>query len=235
MIRLYPYLEQGAAYQSLNLNVTVGNGMWVDDAGNVAAIEAAFPVLLCPSDGFGGKQGIVYHSALATRPKSARTNYLRFYGQTQADRSASSPNRGCAGLNYGARIEDVTDGTSLTMLVGEYLTGPPESLDRATLWGDFSAGVVSIHTQLTPNSPTPDGLYRSTCCPTCNLPQRGLPCVAVDDGEHTTSKYAAARSNHPGGVGVLMCDGSVRFTANGVSVGTWRAMGTVAGGEPAGE
>jgi prepilin-type processing-associated H-X9-DG protein len=38
-------------------------------------------------------------------------------------------------------------------------------------------------------------------------------------------------SFHPGGANVLMGDGSVRFVKSSVSVQTWRALGTRAGGE----
>ncbi len=40
-----------------------------------------------------------------------------------------------------------------------------------------------------------------------------------------------ARSYHPGGVNVLMGDGSVKFTKNSVDGNTWRALGSVNGGE----
>ena len=45
--------------------------------------------------------------------------------------------------------------------------------------------------------------------------------------------YAAltARSYHPGGVNVLLGDGSVRFVKTTVNGATWRALGTVAGSE----
>jgi prepilin-type processing-associated H-X9-DG protein len=43
--------------------------------------------------------------------------------------------------------------------------------------------------------------------------------------------WAAVRSNHPGGVNVLLCDGSVRFVADAVDPAAWRAMATRAGGE----
>src|SRR5262249_45565087 len=49
--------------------------------------------------------------------------------------------------------------------------------------------------------------------------------------------YAAvtARSYHSGGVNVVLMDGSVRSVANGISVTTWRALGTRAGGEVLGD
>jgi prepilin-type processing-associated H-X9-DG protein len=40
-----------------------------------------------------------------------------------------------------------------------------------------------------------------------------------------------ARSYHPGGVNVLFADGSVRFAKSTIDGATWRALGTVAGGE----
>ncbi len=40
-----------------------------------------------------------------------------------------------------------------------------------------------------------------------------------------------ARSYHPGGVNALFADGSVRFIKSSIDGGTWRGLGTVAGGE----
>jgi prepilin-type N-terminal cleavage/methylation domain-containing protein/prepilin-type processing-associated H-X9-DG protein len=36
---------------------------------------------------------------------------------------------------------------------------------------------------------------------------------------------------HPGGVNTLMADGSVRFIKDTTNAATWRALGTIAGGE----
>lgn len=41
----------------------------------------------------------------------------------------------------------------------------------------------------------------------------------------------AARSQHPGGVMVLLCDGSVRFAANAIDQALWRALATRQTGE----
>jgi prepilin-type processing-associated H-X9-DG protein len=45
--------------------------------------------------------------------------------------------------------------------------------------------------------------------------------------------YAAvtSRSYHPGGLNVLVMDGSVRFFSNTTKQEVWRALGTRAGGE----
>ena len=54
--------------------------------------------------------------------------------------------------------------------------------------------------------------------------------VDENDGGPTYMSLAAT-SNHPGGVNVLFADGSVKFIKNTVNPGTWRALGTMAGGE----
>ena len=42
----------------------------------------------------------------------------------------------------------------------------------------------------------------------------------------------AARSRHTDGVNVVLGDGSVRFVSQSINIDVWRAMSTIAGGEP---
>ena len=44
-----------------------------------------------------------------------------------------------------------------------------------------------------------------------------------------------SRRYHPGGMNILLGDGSVRFIKNSINGSTWRALGTVAGGEIIGD
>jgi prepilin-type processing-associated H-X9-DG protein len=41
----------------------------------------------------------------------------------------------------------------------------------------------------------------------------------------------SANSAHTNGANLLLCDGSVRFITSGVSLPTWRALGTRAAGD----
>jgi prepilin-type processing-associated H-X9-DG protein len=45
------------------------------------------------------------------------------------------------------------------------------------------------------------------------------------------SMHIAASSYHPGGVNLVLADGSVRFVAESIDFATWQAVGTLAGGE----
>ncbi|MFO0950275.1 MAG: H-X9-DG-CTERM domain-containing protein [Isosphaeraceae bacterium] len=49
-----------------------------------------------------------------------------------------------------------------------------------------------------------------------------------------TFAAVTARSYHPGGVNMLLGDGSVRFAKSTTDGLVWRALGTVAGGEVVG-
>jgi prepilin-type processing-associated H-X9-DG protein len=45
------------------------------------------------------------------------------------------------------------------------------------------------------------------------------------------SQHSAARSRHMGGVNAAMCDGSVHFITNSISLSVWQALGTMDGRE----
>jgi hypothetical protein len=56
-----------------------------------------------------------------------------------------------------------------------------------------------------------------------------LPCIGgLSNGKTDT---AASRSHHPDGVQVGLCDGSVQFVTDTITLGVWQALGSIAGGE----
>jgi len=78
---------------------------------------------------------------------------------------------------------------------------------------DSNSGIAYYHIRL-PNT--------WTCAWPCNL-----------SAAMTANSYHGGGSNNSGGAGVnvVLCDGSVRFITNGISMATWRAVGTRAGEE----
>jgi prepilin-type processing-associated H-X9-DG protein len=196
--------------------------------------------LLCPSDRYGDKTETFVNPD--TNKEDAtwnRSNYLAFFGDRNLGAGlpgAVPPNRRAAfGINgYGAKLVEITNGngTSNTMIFGEYLKGlsqqeAPNDL-RGVHWID-APGCSQIYTYATPNSALPDLFNPSEvfCPPSYNRPDLNLPC----GGGGLNDLTAASRSRHPGGVNVLKADGSVHFISQNIDLATWQAMGSIYGSE----
>lgn len=187
----------------------------------------SMPMYLCPSDPVG-----------QVNPEWGPTNYLGNQG-TGCECRGSDCN-GLFGHGTAMRIRDITDGTSNTIAVGETVKGDmnpdtlgdnyafernvtnaadidscqstaPGASDRATVWlgGDPQFNMFS--TARTPNDARFD----------CMGPNHG--CINF-----------AARSFHPGGANLGRADGSVSFFPDDIDEDVYRALGTRAGGEAAG-
>ena len=191
--------------------------------------------LLCPSDGLGGETS-TYTPGRAELGTYNHSNYLAFFGDRNYGGGlpqAVQPNRRAAfGINSSANLAEITNGTSQTMIFGEYLTGLPqnEAPDdlRGVHWIDVP-GMSQLYTHAAPNSASPDVFNPSArfCPPSYNRPELNLPCTGGSVSELT----AASRSRHPGGVNVLKADGSVHFVSQDINLATWQAMGSICGGE----
>ena len=130
-------------------------------------------------------------------------------------------------INRGAKIREITDGTSHTLIMVEYLTGTTMDL-RGWFWTS-QAGSSVIYAWSTPNSSSPDMLC-GQCRQGTNIPEMNLPCIDEGRGD-PKNRTATSRSRHPGGVNVLLCDGSVHFISESIDVLVWRGMGTINSGE----
>jgi prepilin-type N-terminal cleavage/methylation domain-containing protein/prepilin-type processing-associated H-X9-DG protein len=126
------------------------------------------------------------------------------------------------GQKVGKNFSDVVDGLSNTLLVAEVRQGQGNDLRGFIWWGD----AAGFETYLAPNSPQPDVIYTTGYCQ--NTPVNP-PCTGTPTS--TNPSMFAARSRHPGGVQVALCDGSVRFVANTIDINVWRASSTSQGTE----
>jgi prepilin-type N-terminal cleavage/methylation domain-containing protein/prepilin-type processing-associated H-X9-DG protein len=127
-------------------------------------------------------------------------------------------------------IAEITDGTSNTLCVSEVIQGPRGGDDiRGFTWWGGGAGFVTYQT---PNNPTATDIMTGGGCGPNNFVPAIYPCTT---GSTTTiGRMQLARSRHTQGVNAALCDGSVRFFRNSVSVVTWRALGSAWGGETLG-
>jgi len=127
--------------------------------------------------------------------------------------------------SYGAKFAEITDGTSKTLMLMELIQAPSETgqpIDRrARIWNP-TGGTYQVSTKVTPNSTSDDV---SDCA---DRPEAALPCT---DSTSEPQYTLASRSRHSGGVQVALCDGSVRFVADGVELTAWRAASSMNQGE----
>jgi prepilin-type N-terminal cleavage/methylation domain-containing protein/prepilin-type processing-associated H-X9-DG protein len=252
LAQLNPYLEQTAIYNRMNLNApTYVLPTLTFSPDNQFAVQQVIPLFLCPSDTMASMPGAY------GVPTLGGVNYVACTG---SGTTAGGPPYGTpwdadgmfrAAVN--GKFGEITDGLSNTAAFSEsllgagplvqsgsspgdprtvyaYLPAPPgltpEGCATATtwnfenprgyLWASGEVRCVSYNHYYPPNSPQYDCVSLIT---------------ALGQQRYTSVGFKAARSNHPGGVNLLLADGSVRFVSNGIEPATWTALGTRAGGE----
>ena len=235
---LLPFMEYSNVHRLIDFSVK-----W-NHVNNTAARGTKVPVFNCPSDredmlmkGWAGTNyranqgsGILFGGTAVTTPGA--TNY-----------GIPAPN----GVFYNGSwlsLGMINDGTSNTAAFSEHIRGDSDNTianDRMDTFGPKT------------QPQTPDQAYLD--CKNLNwldlqfqnVSDVGIPWL---EGYHSTSIYyhvgppntrscmyppgkiaTTANSNHPGGVNMMLCDGSVRFVRNTIAQATWQAMGTRAGGE----
>jgi prepilin-type processing-associated H-X9-DG protein len=175
------------------------------------------------------------------------------------DGSPGSANPGDAGLSVAANgafvlgppqsMASIIDGSSGTAAASEQLLGPaaggasslssptprPGEVRRAAAMttGTLSdSGCVSASSgwRLDKGNAWWDGDYRSTLYNHYLTPNSKVYDCWLNSPPHNPA-WKAARSNHPGGVNVVFCDGHVQFVKDSVNLNSWRALSTRKGGE----
>jgi prepilin-type processing-associated H-X9-DG protein len=236
---LLPYIEQQALYEQANPAGYPGTKRIADFASYNLSWRCVrgvkLKVYLCPSD---SGQDVPFSDPSSAPPEGswARGNYAASNAAGDADHHIGGdpnpdedPFRGVRkgpvmAINFGARIADITDGTSTTFLVHEVRIGVNAS-DRRGTWALGMPG-ASIVNGGQSNNPTPnnteDEADEIQGCSNFWFPgigtKDGMGCV-----NHATagSEGAMARSRHPGGVNACFADGHVQFIKNSISRYTW--------------
>jgi len=200
---------------------SITNHNYVLNAGNTSFYQVQIPLgctggtvtsTTCTS--FGGAPFGWYEdpATLAAGGDSSPTDY-----------SAANAANAVNGLSGRPRkIAEISDGLSNTMMASEVKQGQGGSDYRGFSWWGGAAGFTAYGQ---PNSTDPDVLTGAGC----NTDDGNAPCTTSSTA--TRPRMQLVRSRHTGGVDVALCDGSVKFVPNYVSLSTWRALSTSQGGE----
>jgi prepilin-type N-terminal cleavage/methylation domain-containing protein/prepilin-type processing-associated H-X9-DG protein len=235
LAKVFPYIEQGNLYKSLDLTIPLysDTSLTVTQP-NVFGVAQKVALYICPSD---GQQPI--------NPAFGANNYVACFGSGTPNGSHDPVHGLVDGIFYTdskTRIADITDGTSNTALMSESLQGPggpppsspppPGSPLIQVLYGSLAStpmmeGVCDTATAATDrNSRWADGDVYCSIYDHHRTPNSSFwDCIAG------TYSWRAARSRHANGVNLLLADGSVRFISNSINPATWTAMGSRNGGE----
>ncbi|QDT63835.1 DUF1559 domain-containing protein [Calycomorphotria hydatis] len=244
MTRILPQMEQTALFERMDFNNKRSSGSW--DSNNVRAEKIA--TYRCPTD-----TGTV---ATTGRDGYAPTSYVacignsyRLYGDGGTTASAAKGhgsyivgngtwartvlNNGTEeavfASNSQCRFRDITDGLSNTMAVSECLAGSEVKYLSSGDTNNCEGNAGSFN-----NNRGYSWLYGDTA--TWTYTTTRTPNSRTADCERfAVYLNMAARSNHIGGVQVLMADGSVHFVSENINLQVWRDLGQRDDGNVIGE
>jgi prepilin-type N-terminal cleavage/methylation domain-containing protein len=228
--RIFPYLDRSDIFKNVrwDLNPGTGSAVWPQI---YSIMSARIADLECPSDGFVGRlwnENNQCWSGADPRHKYARISYAGNFGIGQME--ATNRTNGIFGYNSHVRMEDIKDGASHTLMTSEMAAG-----HGCTIRGvhSYDEGPLFM-ANYGPNDSTPD-LVR-WCDPLDSPFQSRKPCAYSGSGMQGTVAQLnmvlhTSRSYHVGGLTASMCDGSVHFINNNISVYVWQGLGTPHGGE----
>ncbi len=229
---LLPYIEQQALYDLADWDHGFG-ASYLPQRYNVPVKRTYITLMICPSVGpISRKAGTWGSDPLPAKDGSARGNYAANNGIGPLvefdlnDVPVTRQEPGVFYLNSETRIADIRDGTSNTALACE-LNLPTGNISDMRGVMHYPEGPF-YHHNYTPNSRVPDQ-NRATNCDNATE----APCGEQYPNAWSRDMLYTARSRHPGGVNLLLGDGSVRFIGESIDLDAWQALSTPSGREPA--
>jgi len=249
---LVPFVEQKVIYDQLDFTSCASLQP------NVNLRKTTVSAFVCPSD----PKFVGPDSTTGGAQSTGSSNYGFSLGPTlNVWRTAPDNERGMFGFDRGRRMADITDGTSNTIAAAEFLKGDLTASKYSTGEMIYSVSISS----LSQYKPTQASLqtYSNSCdavkATSPHASNNGLSWMyamvmhsLINTVDTPNSKFHTcaqgiccltdgsngnfqARSRHPGGVNVLMGDGSVRFVTNSVNFDVWQGLGSLDDGEALGD
>jgi prepilin-type N-terminal cleavage/methylation domain-containing protein/prepilin-type processing-associated H-X9-DG protein len=195
-LQLLPYLEQSSVWQQSMVYLTANPGN--SDSNSYAACGFNFPVFVCPSN--PRAQTTVYAGVTYEL-----TSYMGVAGTSS---SSPVPGDGVLYAKSAVRMNDITDGTSNTIVVGER----PVSADLWIGWGFAPYGWGEGDGDTVMGSR--DTKLAANCGDVATNVGLQPPKQPMGTAEIDTAHFW---SFHPGGANFLFCDGSVHFLDYGAN------------------
>ena len=214
---ILPQMEQQPTFNAINFSVT----LTLPD--NATAQLMRINAYLCPSDSPKPTVPVRNEGNTETVYTVGTSNYVGVYGTGEI---GAAPGRGNGTFYRNSRIglQEITDGTSGTMVVGER----SHNLSYVTWTGRAVGG------WLFKTSSFEDGTDQFAAEPEESFTMVLGP-VGLENGPRTPNHPEAHVedywSRHPGGVNFAFGDGSVRYIKSSITPSVFQALATRAGNE----
>jgi prepilin-type N-terminal cleavage/methylation domain-containing protein/prepilin-type processing-associated H-X9-DG protein len=244
--RLLPFMEQGPMFDAINFATSYSDGQ------NLTVTAQMVSVFLCPSEVNSEVSSHSFGPAGITNYGFAMGDWYVWGGFNGPD------NRAAFVVNRSRRPSDFRDGLTQTLMAAEVKTyqryyrdcgglanvnAPdgtyPPNADPRELVPEYGGSCGSLHSS--GHTEWVDGHVHQTGFTTAWPPNTS---ILSNDNRHDldingqrearggpTFAAVTSRSWHPGGVNVLLGDGSVRLIKDTVDGLVWRGLGTIRGGE----
>ena len=228
---MLPQLEQGPLYNAINFTYQYSPYGQSDVAGvpvNSTAAGALVGVFVCPSDrmgipgisGYGaGRSGVIVPDSNYMANAGTKIVLGNTWGASfGAGPTTAGSDDGAMTEYHAVKLSEFGDGTSNTILLGEWGRGPLGigNGDWLAAGGDGVQRVTSVGINRRYAEPLP---FAARMPEVDNTPQQGMQ-SGVGFG-----------SNHPGGANFAFADGSVKFLKSTTDLRVLSGLGTRAGGE----
>lgn len=239
--RILPFIEQTAIGD--NLDMVSADTLWTaTDPGNAQA-EMIIATFICPQDVAKKVQSTFAPNNYVVCTGSDERACRNTNGVSRINGVRATANSGIFKRSVWHGLNDVSDGTSNTMMISECLLGKPYNAVIATDdLGTFTQCITGTDgrvLQADDDTNYPRGWswygakYPHSWAYTALLAPNSKFTANHDcDGGNSLSGFAA-RSKHPGGVQTVLADGSVTFVSDSIDLFVWRAAATQAGQESA--
>jgi prepilin-type N-terminal cleavage/methylation domain-containing protein/prepilin-type processing-associated H-X9-DG protein len=248
-VQALAYYEQGAVYQLFEQRKNLPQAATWTDPGAPATMR--LPLYICPS------------SPLIETANRPGTNYLFSTGSSIYSggcASVFSPiTNGANGVfaeDVARKITDISDGTSNTILAGEYIPrteSDPDSGFKVVNTFTVNNSAFITQTELNTLSTAPMAravndngrfwawhshtmsLFNTAAPPNWKIqvpPTGGVGSGGAGMAWDSCNGIVPAMSKHNGGVNVCLADGSVRFVRDSIDLLTWQRLGNARDGVP---
>ncbi|MBX9626342.1 MAG: DUF1559 domain-containing protein [Gemmataceae bacterium] len=228
---ILPYVEQENLHSSINQKLPIL------DPANKAGRETMVPIYVCPSDGPPRLIDITDSGGTTWTPPNTfsyppPSSPLTVLGQASVSSYAGclgtlgyeeQPYTGVFHRNSRVRVEDITDGSSSTVGVGERT-----SRFSANSWVGPAWQQETVYAPSAPKYDPAQPSFRCRATPTAVLVHVRITSLQPNHPDNSPGSFF---SSHTGGAQFLNMDGSGRFISSTVSIESYRALCSRNGGE----